>query len=52
MLTFPDCLYCKNLIGDNKFICKAFTKGIPKDILFGKIEHNKVLEGQTGDYVF
>ena len=46
------CLDCKNFINDKKFTCKAFPKGIPKNILFNKIKHGYKLPGQTGDYIF
>lgn len=32
--------------------CEAFPFGIPKDITFSKIEHNKVMKEQIGDFVF
>jgi len=51
MQIHPRCLDCKNFINDRKFTCKAFIEGIPDDILLGKKEHDKILKGQTGEYV-
>jgi len=42
-----DCVFYKK---EGK--CQAFPKGIPDEIQEGEIEHNKVIEGQTGDFVF
>ena len=33
------------------FSCKAFDL-IPKEIIDGKVEHNKILPGQKGNYIF
>ena len=32
--------------------CKAFPEGIPLEITEGEIEHNEVIDGQVGDYVY
>ena len=32
--------------------CKAFHEGIPLEITEGEIEHNEVIDGQVGDYVY
>ena len=32
--------------------CKAFPKGIPSEIAYGKNPHASVQKGQTGDFVF
>jgi putative membrane protein len=45
------CLNCKN-IDDEVLTCKAFPKGIPKNILLDKIKHKQIIKGQTGEYVF
>ncbi len=31
--------------------CKAYDK-IPNDILLGRVEHDKVLPGQKGNFIF
>lgn len=36
---------------ENGLKCKAFDV-IPDDILFNKVEHNKVMESQKGDFVY
>ena len=46
------CLDCKHFINDKKFTCKAFPKGIPKDVLFNEKIHDHKLSSQTGDYIF
>jgi len=40
------CLTCKHLF-DNT-ICKAFSKGIPIEILSGKFDHRKPFKGDNG----
>ena len=54
MIKNPDCLSCEHYHIENLtgMVCEAFPMAIPKDIIFSKIKHNKVLEGQVGDYVF
>jgi len=54
MIENPDCIKCKyyNLNDLVNMTCKAFPFGIPKDIIFGKVKHRKVLKGQIGKYVF
>ena len=32
--------------------CKAFPEGIPLEITEGEIEHNEVIDGQVGNYVY
>ncbi len=32
--------------------CLAFPEGIPDEIRQGKNQHNSVIEGQIGDYIF
>jgi len=34
------------------FKCRAFPKGIPKKIIDGEVNHNRILAGQKGTYVF
>jgi hypothetical protein len=51
------CIDCENYIGGggrNYNKCKAFPNepGIPWIIISGKNNHRKVIEGQTGDYIF
>ena len=45
------CLSCKwfNAFGVG---CKAFPEGIPLEITEGEIEHNEVIDGQVGDFVY
>jgi hypothetical protein len=35
-----------------KVVCKAFPEGIPEIIAYGKDLHNKVIDGQIGNFVF
>jgi len=44
------CLECEHL--GEPLTCEAFPKGIPKEILDGKIDHSKLLPGQENDIVF
>ena len=46
------CFDCKHFIDNINFTCKAFPKGIPRDIILDEIKHNHRIEGQTSDYVF
>ena len=50
MQEITQCMKCKNHINKDK--CKAFPKGIPKDIFFDEIEHDHKLPNQIGDYVY
>lgn len=43
------CEQCAHFIGGTT--CKAFDI-IPIDIIFDAERHNKIIEGQKGDYVF
>lgn len=44
------CLECKHL--GKPLTCKAFPKGIPKEILDGKIDHSKPILDQDNEIVF
>lgn len=52
------CERCKNKIETKNGVtkCKAFPNGIPENILnkirFEKEYHDKVLTGQTGDFIY
>jgi len=35
-----------------RYVCKAFPKGIPHEFVSGKKIHNKVVKGQVGTYVY
>jgi hypothetical protein len=37
---------------EHKQVCKAFPKGIPKKIIFGKSDHSKPLKDQKNKIVF
>jgi hypothetical protein len=51
MLIIPNCIDCAHLDdATGKMSCKAFPNKIPDEPLYGV--HDKVLEGQEGDYVF
>ena len=41
------CSKCQYLTGQG-YTCKAFPGGIPTDILTGKIQHTKLIEGDNG----
>jgi len=32
--------------------CHAFPEGIPSDIYNGKTDHNRILDGQVGSYIY
>lgn len=53
MLRLPVCFECKHLINarDGKYKCKAFDE-IPDNIASGEDQHETILPGQKGDYVF
>ena len=44
------CLECNHL--GEPLTCKAFTEGIPIEILGGKIDHSKPLPDQGNDIIF
>ena len=48
------CMTCKHFKGVVRgvWLCKAFPKGIPREILLGFATHDKVHPKQEGDYVF
>jgi hypothetical protein len=55
----PPCSYCVNLLErgfENEpfegWTCKAFPEGIPRSIIIRDTNHNKVLPGQTGDFIY
>lgn len=50
MIEVVKCTICKHYLGD--FRCKAFPKLILEEIAAGRKEHNEVLVGQVGTYVF
>jgi hypothetical protein len=52
-----ECWYCKHYETETSLIyykCKAYPrlKSIPKDIYNNKVKHDKVMEGQVGEYIF
>jgi hypothetical protein len=47
----PPCFSCKHYDYE-KMTCGAYPDGIPEDIRTGEVVHNKVLEGQKGNFVF
>jgi hypothetical protein len=44
------CPSCQYYLSKQK--CKAFPDGIPNDIFDADKTHDKLVEGQTGDFVF
>jgi len=42
------CLTCANLIDNFEETCRAFPKGIPKEILSNENDHKKPVEGDQG----
>ena len=42
------CTLCANLIDNTKRTCKAFPKGIPREIWLGKNDHTKPYRGDGG----
>lgn len=51
-IDLPICNFCKHY--ESRLNCKAFPapKTIPDEILNGESKHDKVIEGQTGDFIF
>ena len=47
----PMCARCKHIIKDT-FTCEAFPEEIPKEILYGEINHDKPLPEQKSNFVF
>lgn len=45
------CVNCKHL-RELSGGCRAFPAGIPYEIASGQKIHDKVIKGQTGEYVF
>jgi len=61
MLEEPNCYIrkCKYWYGfvktkDSRIItvCLVFPKGIPDDIAYGEDKHEKVIDGQVGNFVY
>jgi hypothetical protein len=52
--TIPQCFECYHYLKCNgiNFRCEAFPVVIPENILKNKIKHNKIIEGQKGNYIF
>jgi hypothetical protein len=50
----PNCFKCKyyNRYDPDKHSCKAFPRGMPEKVFYNKIDHDHIIEGQTGEYVF
>ena len=52
------CYRCKNYLGadfvgdEYTDVCKAFPKGIPKEIILLEETHEKVRPDQVGEFVF
>lgn len=46
------CGNCKHLYLNGKRRCKAFPKGIPRDILDGEFDHTEKYPDQDNDIVF
>ena len=46
MIVYNQCSKCANYITQKK--CFAFPYGIPNDIWFDKIKHDKPMEGDKG----
>lgn len=44
------CTMCQHYLG--KLQCKAFPDGILEEIASNKKEHNQIIVGQKGNYVF
>tara|TARA_R100001086_G_scaffold6445_1_gene3969 strand:- start:3295 stop:3495 length:201 start_codon:yes stop_codon:yes gene_type:complete len=46
----PICFSCKhlNLLNIDKFACKAFEEGIPKEIIRSENNHSKPFKGDNG----
>lgn len=47
-----DCAFYRKLIKGYIPTCLAFPEGIPDEIMFGEILHDKIIEGQVGNYIY
>jgi len=50
MTEVSKCILCEHYL--KNFKCSAFPKLIPEEIASGKKEHNQVIVGQVGNYIF
>lgn len=51
MVRFSQCVECKHYLGEKENgtdYCKAFPEGIPSDVFWSKIIHDKPIEGDHG----
>ncbi len=51
MVIFTQCADCKHLMSvkmNGKSVCPAFPKGIPDDVLWGRIDHTIPIENDNG----
>lgn len=53
---YPYCFFCKHFGELDKklddYVCHAFPKGIPAEIIYRKLQHRALYPGQEGDYAF
>jgi ribosomal protein L37E len=47
-----DCSRCSRNYNSEKSICRAFPHGIPKDIVEGKFQHDKIYPRQLNLFIF
>lgn len=52
ILEVSKCEMCKHFNDENTWTCKAFPEKIPYEIISEKIEHDAIIEGQVGNFVF
>lgn len=55
MKMHPECARCRHLVDDKAglvYVCEAFPKGIPEEILSGRFRHTKKHPKQKGDILF
>ena len=47
---FSKCVDCKHFTGtrEHPHVCKAFPDGIPDDVYWGKVSHDKPVDGDHG----
>ena len=52
MQILSQCIQCKNFKNNGGYTCKAFTKGIPDEVVFNDIGHIVPIQGQENDIIF
>ena len=51
-IDLPICYNCKHYLSALNCMAFPLSKSIPDEILNGENNHDKIFEGQTGDFIF